>query len=68
MIFIPPERIIQALKNKGFSQKQIAEMAGANDSQISRVLNGERGVSLELYMSLYALWEKMIAEARDGND
>lgn len=68
MVFVPPDRIIQALKNKGFSQKQIADMAGANDSQISRVLSGERGVSLELYMSLYALWEKMVAEVKDGNE
>lgn len=66
MVFIPPERLIKALKNAGYSQKQIADMAGTSDTQISHILSGDRGVSLNLYMSLYALWEKMIKEVKNG--
>lgn len=66
MVFMPPERIIQALKNAGYSQRKIAEMAGASDAQICHILKGDRGVSLNLYMALYALWETLIKEAGDG--
>lgn len=65
MVFISPERIIQALKNRGYNQKQIADMSGASTAQISRILSGDRGTSLDLYMSLYALWEKLVEEARN---
>lgn len=67
MVFVPPERLIRALKNAGFSQKRIAELSGSSESQISRILNGDRGTTLDLYMALYALWEKGIQEEkRDG--
>lgn len=67
MVFVSPGRLIQALKNAGFSQKRIAELSGSSESQISRILNGDRGTTLDLYMALYALWEKCIQEEkRDG--
>ena len=48
MVFIPPERLIQALKNDGLSQKDIAMLSGTSESQISRILNGDRGTTLDL--------------------
>lgn len=67
MVFIPPERIIQALKNRGYSQRRIAELAGITPAQVSRILRGERGTALDTYIALYALWEKMIGEAKNGD-
>lgn len=66
MIFIPPERLIQSLKNAGYPQRKIAQMVGASDAQISHIVNGDVGVSLSLYMALYAVWEKVIEEATNG--
>lgn len=68
MIFIPPDRLIQALKNAGLSQKRIAELSGASESQISRLLSGDRNTTLELYMALYGLWETIVKGGKDGND
>lgn len=66
MVFIPPERLIQALKNDGLSQKDIAMLSGTSESQISRILNGDRGTTLDLYMALYALWEMRVKGGKDG--
>lgn len=41
-------------------------MVGASDAQISHIVNGDVGVSLSLYMALYAVWEKVIGEATHG--
>ena len=68
MVFIPPERLIQALKNAGYSQKWIADAAGTSESQISRILNGDRGTTLSLYMALYAVWETVIGEKGNGSE
>lgn len=68
MIFIPPDRLIQALKNAGLSQKKIAELSGTSESQISRILSGDRGIGLELYMTLYGLWETIVKGDKDGNE
>lgn len=68
MNFIPPERLIQALKNAGLSQKRIAELSGASESQISRILSGDRCTALDLYMALYGLWETVVRGGKDGNN
>lgn len=67
MVFMPPERIIQALKNRGYTQRRIAELAGIDQAQVSRILRGERGTTLDTYIALYALWEQIIGEAKDAN-
>lgn len=68
MTFIPPDRIIRALKNAGYSQKRIAELSGASESQISRILSGDRGTALELYIALYGLWETLIKGGDNDNE
>lgn len=67
MVFIPPERIIQALKNRGYSQCRIAELAGISPAQVSRILRGERGTTLDTYVALYALWETVVKGGKDGD-
>lgn len=68
MLYIPPDRLIQALKNAGLSQKKIADLSGTSESQISRILSGDRGIGLELYMALYGLWETIVKGDKDGNE
>jgi transcriptional regulator with XRE-family HTH domain len=67
MVFMPPERIIQALKNRGYSQRRIAELAGITPAQVSRILRGERGTTLDTYVALYALWETVVKGGKDGD-
>lgn len=68
MLYIPPDRLIQALKNAGLSQKKIADLSGTSESQVSRILSGDRGIGLELYLALYGLWEAIVKGDKDGND
>ncbi len=68
MVYIPPDRLIQALKNAGLSQKKIADLSGTSESQISRILSGDRGIGLELYMALHGLWETIVKGGKDGNE
>jgi len=68
MLYIPPDRLIQALKNAGLSQKKIADLSGTSESQISRILSGDRGIGLELYLALYGLWEAIVKGDKDGNE
>ena len=68
MLYIPPDRLIQALKNAGLSQKKIADLSGTSESQISRILSGDRGIGLELYLALYGLWETVVKGDKDGNE
>lgn len=65
MIFVPPDRLVKALKESGYTVERIAQMTGASRSHIHRVARGDKGITLSLYMALYALWE---AIAKGGND
>lgn len=65
MIFIPPERLVKALKESGYSIEKIARMTGASRSHINRVMRGDKGITLSLYMALFAIWETV---AKGGSD
>lgn len=67
MTFIPPDRLILALKNAGMSQKEIAMLSGASEPQISRILSGERDPSVELYFALFGLWETIAKGGKNGD-
>ena len=66
MVFLPPERLIKALKESGFTVERIARMTGASRSHIHRVMHGDKGITLSLYMALYALWETVAKGESDG--
>lgn len=67
MTFIPPDRLIRALKNAGMSQKEIAMLSGASEPQISRILSGGREPSVELYFALLGLWETIARGSKNGD-
>lgn len=67
MTFIPPDRLIRALKNAGMSQKKIAMLSGASEPQISRILSGDREPSVELYFALLGLWETIAKGGKNGD-
>ena len=65
MVFIPPERLVRALRESGYTVEKIAQMTGASRSHIHRVMHGDKGVTLSLYMALYALWEAVAKGDKD---
>lgn len=66
MVFIPPERLVKALKESGYSVERIAQLTGASRSHIHRVMRGDKGITLSLYMALFALWEAVAKGGTDG--
>lgn len=48
----PGELIKDELKERGFSQKQLAEMTGIKASIISETISGKRSVSLKMAVAL----------------
>lgn len=62
MVFMPPDRLIKSLKECGFTIEKIAQLTGSSRSHISRVMRGEKGITLSLYMALVAIWETVAKE------
>lgn len=46
------ELVKKALKKRGFSQIELSQRSSISTSQISRIINGERGASLETLLTL----------------
>lgn len=68
MVFMPPDRLIRSLKECGFTIEKIAQLTGSSRSHISRVMRGEKGITLSLYMALMAVWETVAKEGNDGRE
>ena len=41
------DQLRQAIKQSGFSQYRLAKLSGTDQSQLSRFMHGERGLSIE---------------------
>lgn len=46
------ELVKKALKKRGFSQIELSQRSSISTSQISRIINGERGASLDTLLTL----------------